>query len=78
MRLFLRPVFVTLDVLYYIPRTTILSEFIWQTEDREPEFPRIHKFLDHWRNNIDAVISEVLLATSHDSGWRRVDYSLDK
>ena len=48
----------TVDILYYIPRTLILQQFLWQTEDIRPEFPRINKFLKHWYT-LDCVTKEI-------------------
>ena len=51
---------VTVDILYWMPDyDNILQEFVWQTKDVVPEIPRVHKFLDYWHKNIDAVISEI-------------------
>jgi uncharacterized protein Usg len=52
--------------------TNILQEFIWQTNDINPDYPRVHKFLNFWYNNIEAVISEVRLADSYETGYRSV------
>jgi uncharacterized protein Usg len=50
----------TADVLYYIPdHPKLLQSFTWQTLDIAPEFPRIHKFLVFWRQEIEAVIHSV-------------------
>jgi len=55
----------TVLVIYYRPQYThILQEFIWQTEDVIPELPRIKHFIRHWKDNIDAIISEVCLSES--------------
>lgn len=54
----------TAEVLYYMPdHPALLQSFIWQTLDLAPAYPRIHKFLDFWRAEIDAVIHSVRLAT---------------
>ena len=51
---------VTINVFYYRPDyKNVLQEFLWQTEDVVPELYRTHKFLNHWHNNINAVIAEV-------------------
>lgn len=51
------------EVLYYMPdHPTLLQSFIWQTLDLAPSYPRIHKFLDFWRAEIQAVIHSVNLA----------------
>lgn len=67
---------VTLNVVYYMPdHRSVLNEFIWQTLDLRPTYPRVQHFLEHWRREIDAVIKEVLLSDS-DAGqipqYRRV------
>ena len=53
---------VTVTVLYFIPDyTALLNEFVWQTVDVKPRFPRVHRFLDYWHHEIDAVIKDVTL-----------------
>ena len=54
----------TAEVLYYLPdHPSLLQSFIWQTLDLAPGYPRIHRFLDFWRREVDAVIHSVQLAT---------------
>lgn len=54
----------TAEVLYYMPdHPSLLQSFLWQTLDIAPAYPRIHKFLDFWRREIDAVIHSVRLAS---------------
>jgi len=56
---------VSVNVLYFLPEySTILQEFHWQTDDVVPELYKIHKFLNHWHDNIDADIHEVKIACS--------------
>jgi len=58
---------VLLNVNYYLPDyTSIIQEFIWQTKDVAPELPRVHKFLNFWHHNIEAVISEVFVTYDDD------------
>lgn len=53
----------TIHVYYYMPDYTHITQlFAWQTMDIAPRFPRIHKFLDYWHHNIEAVIAEIHLA----------------
>lgn len=50
----------TAEVIYYMPdHPGLLQEFLWQTQDVAPDFPRVHRFLDYWRREIDAVIHSV-------------------
>ena len=60
-----RKTLVTLNVFYWMPNyENILQQFIWQTMDVKPKYPRVYKFLDYWHNNIDAVVNEIEI---HDS-----------
>jgi uncharacterized protein Usg len=54
----------TAEVLYYMPdHPSLLQSFVWQTLDLAPDYPRIHRFLNYWRREIDAVIHSVRLAS---------------
>ena len=54
----------TAEVLYYLPdHPRLLQSFVWQTLDLAPQYPRIHRFLDYWKREIEAVIHSVRLAT---------------
>jgi uncharacterized protein Usg len=54
----------TAEVLYYMPdHPSLLQSFVWQTLDLAPDYPRIHRFLNFWRREIDAVIHSVRLAS---------------
>ena len=60
----------TVQVVYYIPdHLHIVNEFMWQTEDQLPEYPRITRFLDYWDKHIDGPIKEVYI---YDQGISRV------
>ena len=55
----------TAEVLYYMPdHPKLLQSFVWQTLDIAPEYPRVHRFLEHWRREIEAVIHSVTLSTA--------------
>jgi uncharacterized protein Usg len=50
----------TAEITYYMPdHPGLLQEFLWQTLDEAPEFPRVRRFLDFWRREVDAVIHSV-------------------
>ena len=67
----IRNTIVTLNVLYWMPDYThILQEFIWQTSDMRPEYPRVHRFLNYWHDNIEAVISEVNIADNYETSYK--------
>ena len=60
-----RKILVTLNVYYWLPDyENILQQFIWQTLDVKPKYPRVHKFLDYWHNNIDAIVNEIQICES--------------
>lgn len=64
---------ITVKVEYFIPNYThILNEFICQYEDIWPDIPRVHKFLNYWKDNIDAIINGVYITHSN-RDWRAVD-----
>ena len=68
-------VLITLDIFYYIPKhPTLISEFVLQDEDVYPTFQRAHRFLNHWKDNIDAVIKEIDFAYSVNGSWKRVEF----
>ena len=55
----------TAEVLYYMPdHPKLLQSFLWQTLDVAPDYPRVHRFLDYWRREIQAVIHSVRLSTA--------------
>jgi uncharacterized protein Usg len=67
---------VLLQVVYYRPDyPSLLQEFTIGYDDRVPELIRTHKFLNHWRKNIEAVIAEVMISINGDTNrsWRSVD-----
>jgi len=66
---------VTIGIYYYMPDYQFLvNEFWWQHKDIVPELPRTHSFLNFWKDNIDAVIKEVVISHSHQNDWRKVDW----
>ena len=67
---------VTIQIIYYMPDyPSILQEFVWNYEDRIPELIRTHQFLNHWKQNIDAIISEVMISMNDTRRrqWRSID-----
>ena len=67
----------SVQVVYYIPDyLNIVNEFIWQTEDQLPEYPRITRFLDYWDKNIDGPIKEVYIYDHEEAKVRHVDRRL--
>lgn len=67
----------TAEVLYYLPdHPSLLQSFVWQTLDLAPAYPRIHRFLEFWRREIEAVIHSVQLASGETlapAAFHRVD-----
>ena len=63
----------TTEVLYYMPdHPKLLQSFLWQTLDLAPNYPRVRKFLDFWKAEIDAVIHSVRLSSGAELAPARV------
>lgn len=55
----------TANILYFLPdHPSLLQNFVWQTYDRAPEFPRIRDFLAFWQREIDGRIHSVQVAAT--------------
>jgi uncharacterized protein Usg len=64
---------VLVKVHYFMPdHRLILNEFCWQTDDIWPAIPRVHKFLNYWKEHIEAPINTVEVTTSG-RNWRSVE-----
>jgi uncharacterized protein Usg len=72
----IRKTIVTVGIIYYMPcYANLLNSFYWQTEDDVPDLVRTHKFLQYWKDNIDAVIRDVLVSyTDRTPEWKRIDW----
>ena len=68
MHIIKRKVITTVDILYWMPDyNNVLQQFVWQTMDVKPKYPRVHKFLNHWHNSVDAKLSEIIIYDSERS-----------
>lgn len=67
----------TAEISYYMPdHPKLIQLFVWQLYDTAPSFPEVHRFLDHWRREIEAAIHSVRVAHKQLIGpneWRSVD-----
>ncbi len=53
----------TAEILYHMPdHPGLLQSFVWQEYDQAPDFPQLHKFLDFWRREIEALVHSVKVA----------------
>ncbi len=53
----------TANVLYHLPdRPGLLQSFVWQFYDIAPDYPRLLKFLDFWKAEIEGAIHSVEVA----------------
>lgn len=69
---------ITVQILYFRQDyKSLIQSFIYQTEDLPPDFPQIHRFLNFWKEEIDAPISEVLVSCSDKNfqDWKKIDWS---
>ncbi|UUX51656.1 usg protein [Nisaea acidiphila] len=59
----------TAEILYRMPdHPDLLQSFIWQTHDVIPKFPRLRRFLDHWRDHIEAPIHSIQISAGSLTG----------
>lgn len=50
----------TAEIVYHLPdHPGVLQSFIWQHYDLAPDYPVLHRFLNYWRSNIEAVLHSV-------------------
>ena len=67
----------TADISYYMPDyPDLIQLFVWQQYDVAPQFPELHRFLDHWRREVEAALHSIRIAHQHLIGpteWRAVD-----
>ncbi|QHQ36989.1 usg protein [Algicella marina] len=68
---------VTAEITYRMPDfQSMLQVFTWQDYDLAPEFPKLHGFLDFWKESLDGPLHSVRY--SHQKliragEWRKVD-----
>lgn len=56
----------TANILYHLPdKPGLLQSFVWQFYDVAPDYPRLLKFLDFWKAEIDGAIHSVEVAHKH-------------
>ncbi len=67
----------TARILYHIPdHPKLLQTFVWQTYDLAPEFPRIVRFIDFWKREIEADLHSIEIAAADGISpgrWQNVD-----
>lgn len=50
----------TAEITYHLPdHPRLLQTFIWQVFDLAPNYPRLTKFLEYWRDSIDGPLHSV-------------------
>ena len=53
----------TANILYRLPdHPTLIQSFIWQFYDHAPEYPRLVRFIDFWKREIEGPIHKVEIA----------------
>jgi len=69
------PTLITLQIFYYRPDYRhLLNEFVIQLNDYNPDYPRTHKFLLYWKDNIGATIKEILFLDNRLSQKHQKEY----
>jgi uncharacterized protein Usg len=55
----------TAEILYHMPDApSLLQTFVWQEYDRDPDYPRLHRFLDFWTRNLDGKLHSVRVSAA--------------
>ncbi len=53
----------TANIYYRLPECpTRLQSYLWQGHDLHPEFPKLLRFLDFWRRELDGALHSVIVA----------------
>lgn len=53
----------TAEILYHLPdHPGLLQSYVWQQYDVAPDFPGLIRFLDFWRDRIEAMLHSVRVA----------------
>lgn len=53
----------TMKIIYHMPdHPSLLNWYLWQEYDLYPQFPKLKKFLDFWKDKIEGRIEEVVIA----------------
>jgi uncharacterized protein Usg len=66
---------VAIKVIYYLPDyTSLLQEFYWATDDIHPTYPRIVRFLNFWKDNIEATINIIELRVDNNAEISKTIY----
>jgi uncharacterized protein Usg len=67
----------TVEIHYFMPdHPSLLQMFVMQQYDIAPSFPRLDRFLDYWRREIEAALHSVRVAHKQLIGpaeWRAID-----
>ena len=59
---------VLVGIIYYMPDyQSLLNEFYCQFDDFVPDIPRVHEFLNYWKDNIEATIKEVRVSIADEN-----------
>ena len=66
---------VLVGITYYrLDYPSLLQEFYHHFEDTVPDIPRVHKFLNFWKTNIESTIKEIQVCYSGSSNYRGSPY----
>ena len=68
----------TAQIFYRMPDfKTMLQSYLWQDYDMAPDFPKLHRFLEFWQENLDGPIHSVEFSHQkliRPGEWKRVDW----
>jgi uncharacterized protein Usg len=53
----------TAEIFYRMPdHPALIQSYIWQDYDVHPRFPKLHRFLEFWRRNLEGPLLKVRVA----------------
>ena len=59
---------ILVGITYYLPDyQNLLNQFYCHFEDNIPDIPRVHQFLNYWKNNIEAIIKTVEISSANNT-----------
>ena len=65
----------TAEITYRLPDArNLLQTYLWQDYDQAPEFPRLRRFLDFWRRELEGPLHSVRLTHDRLIGPRELRY----
>lgn len=67
----------TANIFYHMPDfQAVLQTYLWQDYDTAPDFPKLHEFLDFWKDKLEGSIHSIQVSHQQlirPGEWKKVD-----